>query len=167
MLGWIDDVDFSSRLAATGDAWLVPGSVVVHDDGTTAAAFGAELRDRLRRLRDEPPVETMWRNAYGLRNLVCWGRASGFVRRRHAVAYALILSTRAALFAPDHRVLRVRIYLRMAIDGWRGRLRSAPPAQWPLIATWRGSVASFLDAHEMHHHGQAVDAVEQEQPAPA
>ncbi|MCB0879227.1 MAG: glycosyltransferase [Thermoleophilia bacterium] len=156
MLGWIDDVDFSSRLARTGSAWLVPASVVVHDDGTLADEFGAGIIDRIRRLRSEPPIETLWRNAYGLRNLLVWGRAFGIVQRRHAVAYVTLLVLRALAFARDHRVLRARIYLRMGLDGWSGRIRNASPESWSEIAGHRGSIASFLEEHRMTYDQPAL-----------
>lgn len=156
LLGWIDDVEFSSRLARTGAAWLVPASRVLHDDGLPAGDFGAGFWPRLRRLRQEPSLPSMWRNAYGLRNLVWWGRRAGLVRRRHAIAYGVLLATRALLFAPDHRTLRIRIYARAAIDGWKGRLRSASPSDWPAIRRWDGSVASFLDAHAMDYDSLPV-----------
>lgn len=156
MLGWIDDVDFSSRLARTGDAWMIPASVVVHDDGTGAEDFGSSVLDRLRRLRDEPPIESMWRNAYGLRNLLIWGRSSGLVRRRHAIVYVLLLVLRALAFARDHRVLRARIYLRMGLDGWSGRIRNASPESWSEIAGHRGSIASFLEEHRMTYDQPAL-----------
>lgn len=156
MLGWIDDVDFSSRLARVGAAWLVPGSVVVHDDGTTADDFGSGFLDRVRRLRSEPPVETMWRNAYGLRNLLIWGRRSGLVRRRHAITYVALLAFRAVAVAPNRRVLRARIYVRMGRDGWRGTIRNVAPQTWPLITEYRGSVDSFLNRYRMAYDESAL-----------
>jgi hypothetical protein len=155
MLGWIDDVEFSSRLARHGAAWLVPSSRVLHDDGMPAEDFGAGFRDRLRRLRSEPTMPAMWKNAYGLRNVIRWGREASLVKRRHAVAYWLLLTLRAAVFAPDHRWLRVRIYSTLALDGWRGVFRNASPGDWPSIVDAHGGVREFLDEHALSYAAPA------------
>jgi GT2 family glycosyltransferase len=149
MLGWIDDVEFSSRLARSGTAWLVPAARVLHDDGMPAADFGDSVRDRLRRLRKEPTVEGMWKHAYGLRNLIWWGRQLNVVQRRHVLVYCVLLASRAFVFGRDHRLLRVRIYVRAALDGWRGRFRNASPRDWASITNWQGSIGAFLDTNAM------------------
>ncbi|MCW2972363.1 MAG: glycosyltransferase [Thermoleophilia bacterium] len=160
MLGWFDDVEFSSRTAAAGGAWLIPSSVVLHDDGMPAADFGDGFLDRLRRLRTDPPLGALWKNAYGFRNMLVWGRANGAVGAVRAFAYWLLLSLRVLVGAPDHRLLRLRVYARMWRDGRAGRLRNAPPVAWSTLAEHRGSVADFLNAHAVRYELSPADLVE-------
>lgn len=159
-LGWIDDVEFSWRLGQHGRLFLVPAARVLHDDHTPAAAYEAGVRHRLRRLGSEPPFATLWRNAYGLRNLIIWGRDSGLVQRRHALAYALLLTGRAAVFGRPERIRRARAYARLALDGWRGRVRNVAPADWAGIAVARGPVADYLDRHAIDYSAPASELVE-------
>jgi hypothetical protein len=108
----------------------------------------------------------MWKGAYGLRNLVFWGRREGLVRRRHAFAYWAILTFRALCFAPDKRLVRARVYTQMVRDGWSGRLVNASPADWRRIAMHKGSVGEFLRTFAMSYPARAEDSIMRSEQSP-
>ncbi len=142
---WMDDVDFSTRLARLGELWVVADARIVHNDGRQAnyGSFRKLLGDYL------TPVspENFWKYGYGLRNLLAWGRESGRMRPWHAASYTAVYIARSLLF-DRQKVIRCKALLAMARDGWSGRFRTVPPAAWKGIAD-EPSISSFLNRHAL------------------
>lgn len=142
---WGDDVDFSTSLGHHGSMWVVTSAHVIHKDGQPANR--RTYRELARNYTQSLPFNGLWKYAYGLRNLIDWGRRGGYIRPWHVVSWVSLYLLRSLLFERD-KLLRCRIFLMFAADGWRGRPRTVSPAVWPKLAQQR-SVSRFLDQHAM------------------
>lgn len=155
-LGWIDDVEFSWRVSRAGRAYLVPASRVVHDDDAPIHGFQDSVLSRVKRAAREPRFEAAWRNAYGLRNLIDWGRTAGLVSARHALVYSLIFQMRALLGGGQTRFRRMAIYRLMARHGWQGRILNIPPSMWVGLRDCDDVEAQFAASAISYGHGDGI-----------
>ena len=119
---WWDDLEWVSRLRRHGRAWLIPAARIVHREPNPmpSTSFRARLRDYLAPRDFE---SAGWKQAYGLRNMIFCGRRDGFLTGPRAAALAAVSIVRSPRAAPT--------LARYALDGWRGRFRNVPPADWP------------------------------------
>jgi rhamnopyranosyl-N-acetylglucosaminyl-diphospho-decaprenol beta-1,3/1,4-galactofuranosyltransferase len=124
---WYDDLEWVSRLRRHGRLWLLPGAQIVHKDPRPLRSVGS--RALWRDFRRGHAFADSWKRTYGLRNIVWCGRRDGFVTRGRLASYVAVAAVRTLLFERD-RLLSLRLALRYALDGWRGRFVNVVPADW-------------------------------------
>ena len=124
---WYDDLEYFLRVRGRGALWLVPSSRMVHRDvrELSALTLGALVREFARGY----PFADRWKRIYGLRNMLFCGRRHGFLNAAQAARVAFASVARALLFE-SHKLLTLRLVVRYARDGWRGRFLNLPPDRW-------------------------------------
>jgi GT2 family glycosyltransferase len=128
---WADDYEYSFRVREQGEIRLVPESRIVHKDvGQAHVNRRSRFWNRLMRWDYDPtPIETFWRNLYGVRNYV-------WLKKRYEGQSALSATGTAAQFMVksllyDERPLRRLPWIaRFARDGRRGDFEGIRPAEW-------------------------------------
>jgi GT2 family glycosyltransferase len=144
---WFDDLEWTARLGRLGGVWLIPASRVVHREPrplVDASPFGL-ARELVRGER----FESMWKRAYGLRNLLFTGRRDGWFTPARAISFTAVAMLRALLSGPP-RMRAMRLTLVYARDGWRGRFRNLAPADWPGLADAPDPLG-YLSAHALEY----------------
>jgi GT2 family glycosyltransferase len=120
-----DDLEYCLRLAALGPLILVPASKILHKDGVSA---GYQRRRRFGYESNRIPIDKLWLNYFGLRNLL-------WIRRRHsgrgiAVRFAIRQYLRhvlGILVFDSHRYIRSRFYWNAITDAWSGVFDNEKP----------------------------------------
>ena len=137
---WWDDLEWCLRLREAGRLWVTPGAEIIHKDPRPVADTG--LRARLADFSGGVEFRAGWKWCCGVRNLVFCGRRHGFMNAGQAAAFTLVSIVRALL--ADRRRLRLaRLMAAFARDGWRGRFRNVPPAEWTDLAEARDPLAAL------------------------
>jgi GT2 family glycosyltransferase len=147
MFVWMDDVDFTERLAHVGELRLIPAARVRHRE--QRGRRGESLSERLRVYAKPLPFDGLWKNLYGLRNVISWGLRSGYVSRLAVGSYVVQHLARTVLFDPDKQ-RRARLILEFARQGVRGEAFNVDPAQWPVLDDVRDPV-HWLHEHSLDH----------------
>lgn len=121
-----DDFEYCLRIKQVGRVLLVPDSVIIHKEASTAnstTSHGARRRME--------PVNKLWLTYYGTRNLV-------WIRRRYCgLAPALLTGSRkllGTLFFDDLKYLRLRLETSATFDGIVGRFDNTKPRR--LMSRW-------------------------------
>ena len=147
MFIWWDDLEWALRLGRHGGLWVLPGAEIVHKDPRPVADTG--LRARLQDFSGGIEFKAGWKWCCGLRNLVFCGRRHGFMNAGQAAAFTLVSIVRALL--ADRRRLRLaRLMGAFARDGWAGRFRNVPPAEWQELAEAPDPLAA-LSEHALRY----------------
>jgi rhamnopyranosyl-N-acetylglucosaminyl-diphospho-decaprenol beta-1,3/1,4-galactofuranosyltransferase len=157
---WFDDLEWMSRLAQLGRMWLVPASRFVHKDERPlpdTSALGL-LRDLAR----GQEFRTMWKRAYGLRNILWCGRRDGYFNRMRALSFVAVAALRALLSGPP-RTRSLRLTLTFARDGWQGRFRNLPPERWPALGEGRKPLR-YLSRHALRYDAEVDGEVRRLRP---
>lgn len=147
---WFDDLEWTARLGRIGGLWLIPASRIVHREPrplVDASPFGL-ARELVRGER----FESMWKRAYGLRNIIWTGRRDGWFTPARAVAFTAVAALRALLSGPP-RLRALRLTLVYARDGWQGRFRNVAPADWAGLADARDPLG-YLSAHALEYRSE-------------
>jgi rhamnopyranosyl-N-acetylglucosaminyl-diphospho-decaprenol beta-1,3/1,4-galactofuranosyltransferase len=128
-----DDLEYCVRLATLGPLILVPDSKIHHKDGVAANYV---RRSRFGYVSDRVPLDKLWLNYFGLRNLL-WIRrehaGSGVAARfalRQYVRYVL-----GILIFDSHRYIRFRFYWNAITDAWGGVFDNDKPRRLTRITT--------------------------------
>jgi GT2 family glycosyltransferase len=129
---WFDDLEWVSRLRRHGGLWLIPRARIVHKDPRPMASL--TLSAHWRDFRRGHELGQSWKRNYGLRNIVWCGRRDGYVTRGRLLSYVALAAARTLLFE-SHRLRSLRLTVRYAVDGWRGRFVNLPPSMWEELAT--------------------------------
>ena len=144
---WFDDLEWAARLGRLGELWLIPAARIVHRDERPLpdVSPAALARDLVR----GHEFDQMWKRAYGLRNIIWVGRRDGWFTLPRAAAFACVAALRA-LLSGRPRLLALRLTLRYARDGWRGRFLNVTPEDWAGLA---GAAAplGYLSAHALEY----------------
>lgn len=127
-----DDLEYCVRLAALGPLILVAGSKIRHKDGVAA---NYERRKRFGYTSSRVPLDKLWLNYFGLRNLL-------WIRRHHAgSAIAIRFAVRqyvrhlaGILLFDSHRLVRSRFYWNAMADAWGGVFDNEKPRRLTRIA---------------------------------
>jgi rhamnopyranosyl-N-acetylglucosaminyl-diphospho-decaprenol beta-1,3/1,4-galactofuranosyltransferase len=150
---WFDDLEWTARLGLLGGLWLIPAARIVHRDErplTDTSPLGL-ARDLAR----GQPFDSMWKRAYGLRNILWTGRRDGWFTPARALAFTAVAALRS-LLSGRPRLRSLRLTLLYARDGWRGRFRNVAPVDWPGLADAPDPLG-YLSAHALDY-GSEVDA---------
>jgi rhamnopyranosyl-N-acetylglucosaminyl-diphospho-decaprenol beta-1,3/1,4-galactofuranosyltransferase len=148
---WMDDTEYSERLSRHGELWLVPDAVVHHKDGRGRQAGGA--LELLRRYARPIPFSSLWRNMYGLRNLIFWGRRSGYVSAPAAYGFVAQYLLLALLFGPA-RIRRAQLCLEFARQGRSGSFVNVTAADWRGLET-APDIGAYLRRHALSYDDEA------------
>jgi hypothetical protein len=120
-----EDVEYLQRL--DGPMLLVGGAQIVHKEGKPVAGGG--LAPRWSEYREPMPFRDQWKRLAGVRNQLYAGRVGGYITAPQAASQVAVQMVRSLLF--HERPLRtLRLLVRYALDGWRGRFVNLPPDQW-------------------------------------
>ena len=144
---WFDDLEWTARLGRLGGLWLIPSSRMVHRDARSLT--DASARGLARDLVRGEPFDTAWKRAYGLRNLIWTGRRDGWFTPLRALSFTAVAALRSLLSGPP-RLRALRLTLRYARDGWRGRFVNVAPADWPQLAGARDPLG-YLSARALDY----------------
>jgi len=152
---WFDDLEWVSRIRRHGRLCLLPRAEIVHRDPRPMASVG--LRALWRDFRRGHEFGESWKRSYGLRNIVWCGRRDGYVTRGRVASYLAVAAVRTILFE-RHRLLSLRLTLRYALDGWRGRFRNVPPPLWAELPGRRHPF-DFLEEHALRYDDDVAEPV--------
>jgi GT2 family glycosyltransferase len=144
---WFDDLEWTARLGRLGNLWLIPASRVTHRDERPLTDTSA--RALTRDLARGDDFGSMWKRAYGLRNILWTGRRDGWFTPARAVTFTAVAAVRA-LVSGRPRLRALRLTLLYARDGWRGRFRNVSPSDWPGLAHARDPL-EYLAAHSLDY----------------
>jgi GT2 family glycosyltransferase len=144
---WFDDLEWTARLGCLGELWLIPDARIVHRDerplpDTSVAALARDLA----RGHD---FRSMWKRAYGLRNIIWVGRRDGWFTLPRAAAFTAVAALRA-LLSGRPRLRALRLTVRYARDGWRGRFLNVTPEDWAGLAGAPDPLG-YLSAHALEY----------------
>ena len=144
---WFDDLEWTARLGRLGELWLITAARIVHRDerplpDTSAAALARDLA----RGHEFP---SMWKRAYGLRNIIWVGRRDGWFTLPRAAAFTAVAALRA-LLSGRPRLRAFRLTVRYASDGWRGRFLNITPEDWAGLAGAPDPLG-YLSAHALEY----------------
>jgi GT2 family glycosyltransferase len=120
-----DDLEYCTRLAALGPIVLVPRSRILHKDQATVDVRPGGF---LGRKSIRVPLHKLWLSYFSMRNLM-------WLRRQHcgalvAGSFALRQYPRTALgilLYDTDRWLRLKFFMHLFLDGWRGVFDNAKP----------------------------------------
>ena len=160
---WFDDLEWVSRLRRHGRLWLLPRARIVHKDPRPLASVGP--RALWRDFRRGHAFADSWKRTYGLRNIVWCGRRDGYVTRGRVVSYLAVATVRALLFERD-RLLSLRLAVRYAVDGWRGRFVNLVPGDWAALPGRRRPLRS-LSEHALRYDREVDEPVRRLAEVPA
>ena len=146
-----EDVEYLGRLGPDERMWLVgPAEIVHRDPNPVAPGFGPRLRDYAQRT----PFGEQWKRLYGVRNLLFAARRGGYATAPQAASQVLVQAIRTLLFH-ERRIRTLRLLVRYARDGWRGRFLNVPPARWPELAGARRP-ARFIEREALRYEDGAA-----------
>jgi GT2 family glycosyltransferase len=144
---WFDDLEWAARLGRLGELWLIPAARIVHrDERPLPDVSPAALARDLARGHDFP---SMWKRAYGLRNIIWVGRRDGWFTLPRAMAFTAVAALRA-LLSGRPRLRAARLTVRYAGDGWRGRFLNVTPEDWAGLAG-AADPLGYLSAHALEY----------------
>jgi rhamnopyranosyl-N-acetylglucosaminyl-diphospho-decaprenol beta-1,3/1,4-galactofuranosyltransferase len=144
---WFDDLEWTARLGGLGGLWLIPASRMAHHDARTLTDTSG--RGLARDLVRGEPFDTAWKRAYGLRNLIWTGRRDGWFTPLRALSFTAVAALRSLLSGPP-RLRALRLTIRYARDGWRGRFVNVAPADWAGLAEARDPLG-YLSARALDY----------------
>jgi GT2 family glycosyltransferase len=160
---WFDDLEWVSRLRRHGRLWLLPGAEIVHKDPRPLASVGP--RALWRDFRRGHGFADSWKRTYGLRNIVWCGRRDGYVTRGRVASYVFVAGVRTLLFERN-RLLSLRLTVRYARDGWRGRFVNVAPGDWAELPGRRHPVRTLAE-HALRYDGEVDEPVRRLAEVPA
>jgi glycosyltransferase involved in cell wall biosynthesis len=157
-----EDVEYLGRLGPRRRMWLIgPAEIVHRDPQPVAPGFGPRWRDYAQRT----PFGEQWKRLYGVRNLLYAARQGGYATAPQAASQVLVQALRTLLFH-ERRARTLRLLVRYALDGWRGRFLNVPPGRWPELATVRRP-NDFIERVALRYDDDSTPPAERLRSAPA